>query len=143
MNELREEILFEKEHVSITLRALEDTMKRDDITVIELAAIATFLQNAYNGIENILKRILKFKNISIPRSATYHKDLLDLSVEHHVISLEISKKLDEYRAFRHFFIHGYGIMLDKEKLLPLADALPNIWQSFETEINTMMKSLEG
>ena len=89
MGELEEEILVEKEHISTTLRALEETMKRDDKTVIELAAIATFLQNTYNGIENILKRILKFKNISIPRSETYHKNLLDLSVEHHIISLEL------------------------------------------------------
>lgn len=142
MGELEEEILVEREHISTTLRALEETMKRDEKTVIELAAIATFLQNTYNGIENILKRILKFKNISISRSETYHKNLLNLSVEHHIISLELSKKLDEYRAFRHFFTHGYGIMLDKEKLLPLAESLPNIWQSIETEITATMKSLE-
>ena len=142
MGELEEEILVEREHISTTLHALEETMKRDEKTVIELAAIATFLQNTYNGMENILKRILKFKNISIPRSETYHKNLLDLSVEHHIISLELSKKLDEYRAFRHFFTHGYGIMLDKEKLLPLAESLPNIWQSIETEITAIMKSLE-
>lgn len=141
MGELEEEILIEKEHISTTLRALRETMKRKEITIVELAAIATFLQNTYNGIENILKRILKFKNISIPRTETYHKDLLDLSVENNIISLELSKELEEYLAFRHFFVHGYGIMLDKEKLLPIAENLPDIWQNFETEINAIMRSI--
>ena len=135
MDELRDEIQYEKDHILQTLHALGETMKRDKRTVIELAAIATFLQNIYNGMENILKRILKFKGISINRSETYHKDLLNLSVEHHIISIELSLRLDEFRAFRHFYIHGYGIMLDDEKLLPLAESLLNVWQSFEAEIN--------
>ena len=50
--------------------------------------------------------------------------------EYILISLELSKRLDEYRAFRHFSIHGYGIMLDKEKLMPLATNLPDLWSDF-------------
>jgi uncharacterized protein YutE (UPF0331/DUF86 family) len=46
----------------------------------------------------------------VPLSESWHKDLLDLSVDRQIISSELSKKLDEYRAFRHFFVHGYGIM---------------------------------
>lgn len=90
--------------------------------------------------KNILKRILKFKGISIPNSESFHKDLLDISVENKIISFELSKKLDEYRAFRHFFVHGYGIMLDKEKLIPLAENLPNIWQQFESELDKLIKN---
>ena len=58
MDELTEQILAEKENVDIALYNLKTAMARTEKTVIELAAIATFLHNTYNGIENILKQIL-------------------------------------------------------------------------------------
>jgi uncharacterized protein YutE (UPF0331/DUF86 family) len=137
MNELLREISAEKEHISDTLRALDEAIKRTDRTIVELAAIATFLQNTYNGMENLLKRILKSKNISVPASESFHKDLLDLSVDNQVISVEFSRKLDQYRAFRHFHVHGYGIMLDEEQLMPLAENLRNVWTQFESEISSL------
>jgi uncharacterized protein YutE (UPF0331/DUF86 family) len=123
MDELLREVQAEKEYILDTLRALNEALQRKEKTVVELAAITTFLQNTYNGIENILKRVLKFKGISISTSESWHKDLLDLSVNNQIIPLELSKRLDEYRAFRHFSIHGYGVLLDKEKLMPLATNL--------------------
>jgi uncharacterized protein YutE (UPF0331/DUF86 family) len=143
MDELLREISAEREHILNTLHALKEALERKEKTIVELAAIATFLQNTYNGMENILKRILKFKVISIPVSESFHKDLLDLSVDNQIISFELSKKLDEYRAFRHFFIHGYGIMLDEEKLMPLAENLPNIWEQFESELKVLIESLRS
>ena len=143
MDELLREVQAEKEHILDTLRALNEAFGRKEKTVVELAAISTFLQNMYNGMENILKRALKFKGMSIPVSESWHKDLLDLSVNNQIISLELSKRLDEYRAFRHFSIHGYGIMLDKEKLMPLAENLPNLWKDFESELDTFIKSFRN
>lgn len=143
MDELLREVQAEKEHILATLHALKEALERKEKTVVELAAIATFLQNAYNGIENILKRILKYEGISVPLSEFWHKDLLDLLVDRQIISSELSRKLDEYRAFRHFFVHGYGIMLDKEKLMPLAENLPDLWKDFESELETFLNSLRG
>ena len=143
MDELLREVEAEKEHIQATLQALKEALERKEKTVVELAAIATFLQNAYNGIENILKRILKYEGISVPLSESWHKDLLDLSVDRQIISSGLSRKLDEYRAFRHFFVHGYGIMLDKEKLMPLAENLPDLWKDFESEVETFLNSLGG
>ena len=140
MDELLREVQAEKEHILDTLQALNEAFRRKEKTVVELAAISTFLQNMYNGMENILKRALKFKGMSIPVSESWHKDLLDLSVNNQIISLELSKRLDEYRAFRHFFVHGYGIMIDKEKLMPLAENLPDLWKDFESELDTFIKS---
>ncbi len=140
MDELRREIAAEKEHISNTLRSLQEALGRDETTVVELAAVAMFLQNIYNGLENILKRTLKSKHISLPASGSSHRDLLELSVDRRIISLELSKKLDEYRAFRHFSVHGYGIMLDEERLMPLADNLPNIWGQFEAELHRFLES---
>jgi len=143
MADLLREVQAEKEYVLDTLQALNEALQRKEKTAVELAAISTFLQNTYNGIENILKRILKFKGISIPVSESWHKGLIDLSVDNQIISLELSKRLDEYRAFRHFSIHGYGVLLDKEKLMPLATNLPDLWKDFECEVDTSMKSLRS
>jgi uncharacterized protein YutE (UPF0331/DUF86 family) len=140
-DELFREILAEKEHISNTLSALKKTLNRKRRTIVELAAIATFLQNIYNGIENIFKRILKYKRISVPSSESSHRDLLDLAVDNQIITLDLSKKLDEYRAFRHFFIHGYGILLEKERLSPLAVNISNVWKELEIELDKLIESL--
>lgn len=143
MDDLLREVQAEKRIYFGYVSSIKRSIERKEKTVVELAAISTFLQNTYNGMENILKRVLKFKRVSIPVSASWHKDLLDLSVNNQIISLELSKKLDEYRAFRHFFIHGYGVLLDKERLMPLADSLPDLWKDFEFEIATFMKSFNN
>jgi uncharacterized protein YutE (UPF0331/DUF86 family) len=139
MDELSREIDAEKESILATIQALNKALERKDKTIVELAAIAMFLQNIYNGIENILKRSLKYMGISPVLSGSWHKDLLDLSVDKKIISLEFSRKLDELRAFRHFSIHGYGIMLEEEKLMPLVHNLPDLWKDFESELFVFLK----
>lgn len=47
MDELLREFQAEKEHILATLQALKEAFERKEKTVVELAAIATFLQNAY------------------------------------------------------------------------------------------------
>ena len=79
MVNLLKEIEVEKENVKEVLANLNETMARKEKSIVEIAAIATFLLNIYNGIENILKRILKAIGSDIPKSETWHKDLLELS----------------------------------------------------------------
>lgn len=134
MDELHRRILAEKENVEIALGNLKDAMARNEKTVIELAAIATFLHNIYNGIENILKQTLKAKGIEIPESATWHKELLNLSESQGIISEKLSDQLYEYLTFRHFFVHAYGFMLDEAHLEVLANNIPDIWLQFTKEI---------
>jgi len=124
MDNLSKQILAEKENIEIALNSLDKAMERKERSVIELAAIGTFLHNIYNGIENILKRILKSKDIAISKSDTPHKDLLNLSVSLGIISEDLSEKLYEYLAFRHLFIHGYGFMLEENRLINLVNNIP-------------------
>ncbi len=86
MDNLLEEISIEKEYIEKTLEALSEVLHRPEKTVIELSAIGSFLHHSYNGTENILKRILKFKEIHIPNSSSYHKDLLNVATDHSIIS---------------------------------------------------------
>jgi uncharacterized protein YutE (UPF0331/DUF86 family) len=130
MDELTEQILAEKENVDIALHNLETVMARTEKTVIELAAIATFIHNIYNGIENILKQILISRDIMVPKSDKWHKDLLNRSLSSGIISEELSNKLCKYLTFRHFFVHAYGFMLDEKQLESLANDIPEIWNQF-------------
>lgn len=138
MDEIFQEIKVEEEYILTTLKTLKEALERKEIGIIELTAVAAFIQNIYNGIENILKRVLKHKKISFDPSGSWHKDLLDIAVEHQIISSELSTRLDEYRAFRHFFVHGYGIMLEEAQLMPLAHHLPALWKDFELELKELL-----
>ncbi|MCZ7398367.1 MAG: hypothetical protein O8C62_01585 [Candidatus Methanoperedens sp.] len=140
MGELPEQILAEKENVDIALHNLKTAMARREKTVIELAAIATFLHNIYNGIENILKQILLSRDIEVPKSGTWHKDLLNRSLTAGIISEKLSSKLYKYLTFRHFFVHAYGFMLDEKELEGLSNNIPEIWQQFLSEIEASFES---
>jgi uncharacterized protein YutE (UPF0331/DUF86 family) len=134
MDSFAQEIALEEEHILRTLTALQEAQNRSQTTLIELSAMATFLHNIYSGMENLLKRALRHLTISLPGSASSHKDLLDLAVEHGIITQALSEELDAYRGFRHFFVHGYGVMLDKAQLIPLAEQMPAIWMQFKAEL---------
>jgi hypothetical protein len=49
-------------------------------------------------------------------------------------STEMSAELYEYLAFRHFFVHAYGFMLNETKMTPLVTNVSDIWQRFLSEI---------
>ncbi len=106
MDDLHRRILAEKENVETALSNLKETMARKEKTVIELAAIATFLHNICNGIENILKQVLNEKDIEVQTSSMWHKELLNISSSCGIISEKLADQLYEYLTFRHFFVHA-------------------------------------
>ncbi len=134
MDELQKQILAEKENVEIALENLKLATSKNEKTVIELAAIGTFLHNIYNGIENILKRVVVSKNVEIPSSVTWHKDLLNLSFSMGIISEKTCDDLYKYLTFRHFFIHAYGFMLEEVYMEDLMNDIPDVWSRFLKEI---------
>ena len=133
MGNLSRQLLAEKENVETAMRNLKEALSREEKTVIELAAIGTFLHNIYNGIENILKQILKSKGVAVPKSDTWHKELLNLSVSLGILSEQLADSLYEYLTFRHFFVHAYGFMLDEDQLNDLAINISDIWSRFLSE----------
>lgn len=136
MVDLTRKIAAEKENVEKALDNLKDAMGRKERSTVELAAIATFLHNIYNGMENILKQVLKSRGNEIPKSETSHKDLLDISVSNGIIPEKLSDQLYEYLTFRHFFVHAYGFMLEETHLEDLANNIPDVWLQFLSAIQS-------
>ncbi|MBI5409392.1 MAG: hypothetical protein HZA14_08505 [Nitrospirae bacterium] len=139
MDNLSRQLLAEKENVETAMSNLKAALSRDEKTVIELAAIGTFLHNIYSGIENILKQILKSKGIGIPKSDMWHKELLNFSVSQEILSERLADSLYEYLTFRHFFVHAYGFMLDEDQLKDLANNIADIWSRFLTETRRFLQ----
>ena len=103
MDKLNEEISIEKEYIEKTLKFLGKALNRSEKSVIELSAIGSFLHHCYTGMEYILNRILKFKKVKIPGSASSHKDLLNVAVDEDINSQDLSDKLEKYSGFSTFF----------------------------------------
>jgi len=91
--------------------------------------------------ENILKQLLLHKNIPIPDTPTWHKDLLNLAVDHNFIAKETANKIGKYLFFRHFFTHAYGFLIDKAKLKPLMNNIPDIYSEFKEEIENYITKI--
>ncbi len=138
MASLIEKVNVEMENISIVLEELKEIKDKPDKTLVELAGTGTFLHNVYNGVENILKQILNSKGIQIPKSDSWHQDLLIKATEEGIISESTKKQLAKYLAFRHFFIHAYGFLLDEEELKSLVNDVFSVYSSFKTEIDIFL-----
>jgi len=142
MVDLAKKIAAENQNVEQALNNLKDAVSRKEKSTVELAAIATFLHNIYNGIENILKQVLKTKGITVSRSETSHKDLLELSLTNGIIPEPLYDKLYEYLTFRHFFVHAYGFMLEEAHLKNLANNIPGVWSEFLSAVEKFSQNLK-
>ena len=79
MASVKDKILAENENIEKILIELEKVKDKPSKELVVVVGIDAFLQNIYTGMENILKQIILHQNVSIPESATWHKDLLILA----------------------------------------------------------------
>lgn len=112
---------------------------KSDYTTAELAAVAVFIHNAYNGIENMLKRVLLSRQIKTAETPTWHKDLLKAALDAGIISDELYEAVSTYLSFRHFFVHAYSFNLRWDELNPLVSNLPATVMKFKTAINACLE----
>ncbi|MBU0600228.1 hypothetical protein KKB84_02610 [bacterium] len=134
MTEYEEYQTAEKQAMERTLELLSKGLSRESKEELDYAGIATYLHNLYGGVENILKHTLKNCGVRITPSETWHKELLIGAVKHRIVSESLADQLRDYLKFRHFFIHGYGFMLEPELLMPLAEKARLVFGQFFEEI---------
>jgi hypothetical protein len=135
MAKLREKIESEYENIEQTLDVMPVHTRLSNLSLLELAGVATLLHNFYNGIENILKQVFLVRNIALPIGDSWHKDLLNNAVESGIISSETREMLKEYLAFRHFFSHAYALNLHYERMTPLVEGCVEVYQCFQSEVD--------
>ncbi len=139
--QLKEYCEAEFENIDAVVSDLFSVIKDDDsdYSTPDIAAIATFIHNVYNGLENILKRVLLSEQIEIKNTRTWHKDMLKTSVEKKIIDDNLYNTFSEYLAFRHFFVHAYSFNLNWEALKPLVNNLKNTLKMFQSSIFHYLK----
>jgi len=141
MADIFEKVNVEMDNISRVLAELERIRDKSDKEIVVLAGIGSFLQNIYTGMENILKQVLLHIGCTLSQSSSWHKDLLNMSVDHGLISNATQEKIGKYLFFRHFFMHAYGFMIDEEKLLPLANNISIDYADFKSEIEVFLNDL--
>ena len=124
-NELIEEIRIELDNIEIVLQELDclyKDVKSSEVSMRNKTAAAAFLAQFYGGIENILKRISLFCNVSLPAGNSWHVELFKRFCDPHVKPLPLlfdkalSEDLAPFRKFRHVVHHGYGFQLDWDRM---------------------------
>ena len=104
MANLKDKSDAEIENIKQTFKEFLEHKKLPHLSVLELTRVATSLHDNYNGIENILKQILKHQYIQIPHCSSWHKDLLNILESYYIFIINtkiclIIKSLHNQQAF--------------------------------------------
>jgi len=86
-----------------------------------------------------MKQTAKMKKFDVPTGAAWHRDLLLSMEKADILSPALTKRLKQYLAFRHFFSHGYALDLYPERMEPLVAEIVDVYKSFRTEIDGLMR----
>jgi hypothetical protein len=115
---------------------------------VETAALGLILHSFYNGIENIIKSVIKEKNGKLPSSIKWHKELLDLcfiKTDDHkaLFSDKLKIILDDYLSFRHFIRNTYSYKIKWERMEYLVLNIDKNWNDIKTEIVNYIKQYKA
>jgi|TARA_B100000315_G_scaffold174310_1_gene162723 uncharacterized protein YutE (UPF0331/DUF86 family) len=134
MADYRERIEAEYEAIERTLITLPKKPLAQ-LSKLELAGVATLLNNFYNGIENILKQVLQKKSIKLPDGPSWHQNLILSALQESILSESLANDIKKYLSFRHFTAHGYAFNLNPKRLEKLTDNILEVFNDFKIEIN--------
>jgi len=142
---LKQDIIFEESQIDILIEKIEK-LSKDELTETKVAAIATYLMNFYNGVENIMKRWAKEYYKKVPKEDAWHKELLQLSCSCNrgkiaIFNKEVVDRLYSYLMFRHFFIHGYGFKLNWEKMRSLVGNIGDLWKEIKKQLSEFIANI--
>lgn len=139
MADLSQKIEVEYDNIQSIIDNLNKIGDLNNLSELELRGTASFVHNFYNGIEHILKLILKEKDIPLPDGSSWHRDLIFLSSSKFCLSETTKTNLNKFLSFRHFFVHNYYVNIDPDEIKPLIEIAENVFEDFKKEISAYLQ----
>jgi hypothetical protein len=143
LEELNNQIELEILDLNLTvdyIKELYGNIGKTEPDAFQKAAITQFVAQFYNGIENILKKVCKYRQISLPYGANSHIELFNMFVSNNNDNNPIlfpDMILDDFigiRKFRHFAIHGYAFKINWEYIKSSVSRIADIFDYFKIEL---------
>lgn len=145
------ELRLELENLELTVEEIESLrgdLEGETPRVREWAAAAKFMGDIYMGIENVLKRIVKFRGEELPSGERWHVELFEKFCAPTSDSLpeffeeRWIERTDSFRRFRHITHHGYARDLEWERLrVGLKEARP-VFDHFREQVEAFLSEFD-
>lgn len=117
------------------------TPEKTEYALTEQAAMATFIVNAYSGIENVLKQMLIYDKLDIQDSPGWHEKVLRKAGEIGILPPELLQLLSKYLSFRTYFIYSYIFNINWEDMKVLVDAIKDLKEKIQSEVNDYLNMI--
>lgn len=139
MAKLAERVNAEFENVDAVVARVPSESELPNLSDLELAGVAAMVHSFYNGMENILKQVMRERGVDLPKGESWHKELVQLAVSEGILSEQTASAVRAYLAFRHFFSHAYAFDLDPQRLEPLVAQLNHVSERFRHDLNSAIQ----
>jgi uncharacterized protein YutE (UPF0331/DUF86 family) len=120
----------ERDHLLETVRLIEDLLAKQERSLYETIALGKLLQDLYTGLERILRTLLEDKGFREEKTESWHKNLLLAAKRHCLVSENEFEAFSKLLVFRHVQVHGYGFMLEDERLVEIGRSVTDVCRDF-------------
>ncbi len=96
----------------------------------ETIALGKLLQDLYTGLERILRALLEDLHVHVEKTESWHKDLLLAARKHSLVRESEFEAFGKLLLFRHVQVHGYGFMLQDNRLVDIAWSVTGVCHDF-------------
>jgi len=110
----------ERDNILETLDLVDDLLGKAMRSQYETIALGKLLQDVYTGTERILRTLVERRDVRIEKGEGWHKTLLLTAKKLEIVSDDEFEALRKLLLFRHVQVHGYGVMLEEERLIEIA-----------------------
>jgi hypothetical protein len=114
---------------------------KTEYTLAEEAAMATFIMNAYSGVENVLKQMLLYDKLDVDDAPGWHEKLLRKAGEIGILPPELFQMISKYLAFRNYFIYSYVFNIKWDDMKPLVDAMKDVAAQIRSEVDEYLQTI--
>lgn len=120
----------ERQNVLHTLDLIEDLLGKPTRGQYETIALGKLLQDLYSGMERILRMLLEQRGVRVEKTESWHKNLLLAAKKESLVDQHQFEVLSELLLFRHVQVHGYGFMLEDERLATIGRSVMAVCRDF-------------